>query len=77
MDNIKEYKIMEVSIDKKFDEMANEIDKADLLSTIGSYVQLLACICKKNKVDLQIDLYGYDKDVLTINYDYCYTEDDF
>lgn len=69
-------KKMELIIDEQLVHIADSIVKDDILSVIGSYVQLLSRICERNNIDLQIDLYGSNSNNTTINYDYSYENAD-
>ena len=69
-------KEMTVVIEDNYKEMADEIDNGDELPAISSYVKVLVCICERNNIDLQVDIYGNSNNNTTITYDYCYTEEE-
>ena len=69
-------KEMTVVVEDNYKEMAEDIDIGDELPAIGSYVKILACICERNDIDLQVDIYGNSNNNTTISYDYCYIEEE-
>lgn len=68
-------KEMIVEIEDKFYKSVDEID-CSVFESIGAYVKILACLCEKNNIDLQIDIYGNSNNNTTISYDYFYGEDE-
>lgn len=65
-----------LKIDKKFEDMANDITDDELFSVLGGYVKFLCCLCEKNDLDIQIDIYGSSNNNTTISYDYTYENAD-